>query len=85
MNVCLSVCVMGLIMASYALHNEPPPTQRSYLYRRFDKQHVLRQKPLALQLSAAVNSGVTAKDKTYLGKYFCRCFSHLSAPSFADA
>lgn len=31
MNVWLSVCVMGLIMVSCALYNEPLPPQKSYL------------------------------------------------------
>lgn len=29
MNVCLSVCVMGLIMVSYVLHNEPHPHRKA--------------------------------------------------------
>lgn len=89
MNVRLSVCVMGLIMVSCALHNEPHPHRKaicsSPLVWRAARSSCFK----ILSLQVAVWPVQTQKVeselvKTSLGNDSCNCFSYLSAPSFAD-
>lgn len=86
MNVRLSVCVMGLIMVSCALHNEPHPHKKlsSLLWRA---THSSCFSTLSLQVavwSIQTQNVESELVMTSFGNYFCSCFSYFSAPSFAN-
>lgn len=92
MNVRLSVCVMGLIMVSGAPHNEPHPHRRAIsptlaVWRALHSSAVSCFKRLRLQVAVWPTEAKTHEPrlaKTSLGNDCCSCFSHLSAPLFAD-
>lgn len=91
MNVWLSVCVMGLIMVSGVLHNEHHPHRKAI----FPPLPVWRARSSAascfkmLSLRVAVwptqsQDTESRLVKTSPGDYYCSCYSHVSAPLFAD-